>query len=123
MCTRGSCWSASLTAASVLWRDKLGQISLAVTTLFWGAGATLQFIVLKWAEQVLGLDLSRAAILQAIVAVGIAVGAVYAAASVSLKRSLGVLPVGIAMEPSSPFPRSTAGRSRRKDPWRSCGVR
>jgi hypothetical protein len=45
------------TAARVLWRDKLGQISLAVTTLFWGAGATLQFIVLKWAEQVLGLDL------------------------------------------------------------------
>jgi MFS family permease len=82
---------------SVLWRDKLGQISLAVTTLFWGAGATLQFIVLKWAEQVLGLDLSRAAILQAVVAVGIAVGAVYAAARVSLKRSLGVLPVGIAM--------------------------
>jgi MFS family permease len=82
---------------SVLWRDKLGQISLAVTTLFWGAGATLQFIVLKWAEQVLGLDLSRAAILQAIVAVGIAGGAVFAAARVSLKRSLGVLPVGVAM--------------------------
>ena len=82
---------------SVLWRDKIGQISLAVTTLFWGAGATLQFIVLKWAEQVLGLDLSRAAILQAIVAVGIAVGAVYAAASVTLKRSLGVLSVGVAM--------------------------
>jgi len=82
---------------NVLWRDKLGQISLAVTTLFWGAGATLQFIVLKWAEQVLGLDLSRAAILQAIVAIGIAAGAVYAAASVSLKRSLGVLPVGVAM--------------------------
>jgi MFS family permease len=82
---------------SVLWRDKLGQISLAVTTLFWGAGATLQFIVLKWAEQVLGLDLSRAAILQAIVAIGIAAGAVYAAARVSLKRSLGVLPVGVAM--------------------------
>ena len=82
---------------SVLWRDKLGQISLAVTTLFWGAGATLQFIVLKWAEQVLELDLSRAAILQAIVAIGIAAGAVYAAARVSLKQSLGVLPVGIAM--------------------------
>ena len=26
---------------ALLWRDKLGQISLAVTTLFWGAGATL----------------------------------------------------------------------------------
>jgi len=82
---------------SVLWRDKLGQISLAVTTLFWGAGATLQFIVLKWAEQVLGLDLSKAAILQAIVAVGIALGAVHAAARVSLKKSLDVLPVGVAM--------------------------
>jgi MFS transporter, LPLT family, lysophospholipid transporter len=82
---------------SVLWRDKLGQISLAVTTLFWGAGATLQFIVLKWAEQVLGLDLARAAILQAVIAVGIAIGAVYAAATVSLKKSLGVLPVGVAM--------------------------
>ncbi|MGZ8253279.1 MAG: lysophospholipid transporter LplT [Burkholderiaceae bacterium] len=82
---------------SVLWRDKLGQISLAVTTLFWGAGATLQFIVLKWAEQVLGLDLSRAAILQAVVAVGIAVGAIYAASTVALKQSMRVLPVGVAM--------------------------
>jgi hypothetical protein len=43
----------------LLWRDKLGQISLATTTLFWGAGATLQFIVIKWAEQALHLDLSR----------------------------------------------------------------
>jgi MFS family permease len=82
---------------SVLWRDKLGQISLAVTTLFWGAGATLQFIVLKWAEQVLGLDLSRAAILQAVVAVGIAGGAVFAAARVSLRHSMSVLPVGVVM--------------------------
>ncbi|MGZ8993728.1 MAG: lysophospholipid transporter LplT [Burkholderiaceae bacterium] len=82
---------------TVLWRDKLGQISLAVTTLFWGAGATLQFIVLKWAETVLGLDLARAAILQAVVAVGITIGAVYAAATVALKKAMGVLPVGIAM--------------------------
>jgi len=81
----------------VLWRDRLGQISLAVTTLFWGAGATLQYIVLKWSEQVLGLTLSQGAILQAVVAVGIAVGAVWAAARVTLKRSLSVLPVGIAM--------------------------
>jgi hypothetical protein len=80
-----------------LWRDKLGQISLAVTTLFWGAGATLQFIVLKWSETVLGMTLSQGAILQAVVAVGIAIGAVWAAARVSLKRSLSVLPVGIAM--------------------------
>ena len=31
-----------------LWRDRLGQISLAVTTLFWGAGATLQLLVISW---------------------------------------------------------------------------
>jgi MFS family permease len=82
---------------STLWRDKLGQISLAVTTLFWGAGATLQFIILKWSETVLGMTLSQGAIMQAVVAIGIAIGAVTAAARVSLKRSLSVLPVGIAM--------------------------
>jgi MFS family permease len=81
----------------ILWRDKLGQISLAVTTLFWGAGATLQFIVLKWAEVSLGMSLSEGAILQAVVAVGVAAGAIIAAAKVPLKRSLSVLPVGIAM--------------------------
>jgi MFS family permease len=81
----------------VLWRDKLGQISLAVTTLFWGAGATLQFIVLKWADVQLGMPLSRAAILQGVVALGIAVGAVIAARFVPLRGSLRVLPVGVAM--------------------------
>ncbi|MCU0952265.1 MAG: lysophospholipid transporter LplT, partial [Burkholderiaceae bacterium] len=80
-----------------LWRDKLGQISLAVTTLFWGAGATLQFIVLKWSETALGMTLSQGAVLQAVVAIGIAIGSVWAAARVSLKRSLSVLPVGVAM--------------------------
>ncbi len=82
---------------STLWRDKLGQISLSVTTLFWGAGATLQFIVLKWSETTLGMTLSQGAVLQAVVAVGIAIGSVWAAAHVSLKKSLTVLPVGVAM--------------------------
>ena len=81
----------------VLWRDKLGQISLAVTTLFWGAGATLQFIVLKWAENHLHLPLDRGAILQGVVAIGIAIGAVLAGRYIPLRRSLSVLPLGIAM--------------------------
>ncbi len=81
----------------VLWRDKLGQISLSVTTLFWGAGATLQFIVLDWARYTLDMPLSRAAVLQGVVALGIAVGAVLAARIVRLRDSLRVLPVGIAM--------------------------
>ncbi|MCB1949448.1 MAG: lysophospholipid transporter LplT [Burkholderiales bacterium] len=80
----------------LLWMDKLGQISLAVTTLFWGAGATLQFIVIKWAEVVLNYPLNKAAQLQGIVAFGIAIGAVMAARTISLKRSLSVIPLGFA---------------------------
>ena len=80
-----------------LWNDRLGQISLAVTTLFWGAGATLQFIVIKWAQVALHMNLSQGAILQAISAVGVAGGAVWAAWRVPLRNSLNVLPYGIAM--------------------------
>ena len=80
-----------------LWKDRLGQISLAVTTLFWGAGATLQFIVIEWARSALGFDLSKAAILQGVTAVGIAIGAVLASAWVSLDRAVRVIPLGIAM--------------------------
>ena len=82
---------------TTLWKDKLGQISLAVTTLFWGAGATLQFIVLKWAEKSLHMPLDKAAILQGIVAVGVALGAMAAARFVPLKKSLTVMPLGIIM--------------------------
>lgn len=81
----------------LLWRDRLGQVSLATTTLFWGAGATLQFIVLAWAQKALGFDLSQASIMQGVVAVGIAVGAVLAARFVSLRQSVQVLPIGVAM--------------------------
>jgi hypothetical protein len=82
----------------LLWRDKLGQISLAVTTLFWGAGQTLQFIVIKWAASNLGLlELSDATLLQGAVAVGIAIGAVLAARFISLRKAASVIPLGIMM--------------------------
>ena len=81
----------------LLWSDKLGQITLATTTLFWGAGATLQFIVIKWAEIALGYSLSQATVLQGICALGIAAGAVIAARFVPLDRAVNVVPVGIAM--------------------------
>ena len=80
-----------------LWRDKLGQISLAVTTLFWGAGATLQFIVLKWAEASLGLPLNEATNLIGVVAIGVALGAAMAARMIPLRKSLSVIPMGIIM--------------------------
>jgi len=80
-----------------LWHDKLGQISLAVTTLFWGAGATLQFIVIEWSRVALGYNLSQASILQGICALGIAIGAVAASVTVRLDRAVSVIPLGIAM--------------------------
>ena len=81
----------------LLWRDRLGQISLAVTTLFWGAGATLQFIVIKWSEAALNLDLSKSSMLQGVVAIGVAAGAIMAARRVTLRKSVKVIPMGIAM--------------------------
>jgi len=82
---------------ALLWRDKLGQISLATTTLFWGAGATLQFIVIDWAATHLCYNLSRASMMQGIVAVGIALGAALAALMVSLRNAVKVLPLGVLM--------------------------
>jgi LPLT family lysophospholipid transporter-like MFS transporter len=82
---------------ALLWRDRLGQISLATTTLFWGAGATLQFIVIDWAARALSLNLSQAAMLQGVVALGIALGAMLAARFVSLRGAVGVLPIGAVM--------------------------
>nr|WP_315481277.1 lysophospholipid transporter LplT [uncultured Undibacterium sp.] len=80
-----------------LWRDKLGQISLAVTTLFWGAGATLQYLVLKWAEVNLHMPLNKGSELQGVFAVGIAIGALFAARIIPLKKSLSVMPLGVLM--------------------------
>jgi len=82
---------------TMLWKDKLGQISLSVTTLFWGAGATLQFLVLQWAAIHLGLPLDKGAVLQGITAVGVALGAAIAGRFIALRDSLKVLPAGIAM--------------------------
>ncbi|MCL2346603.1 MAG: lysophospholipid transporter LplT [Desulfobulbus sp.] len=82
---------------TLLWRDRLGQISLAVTTLFWGAGATLQFLVIAWADEALGFNLSQSSMLQGVVAFGVAIGAVFAARFITLRKSVKVIPLGIAM--------------------------
>jgi LPLT family lysophospholipid transporter-like MFS transporter len=80
-----------------LWKDRLGQISLAVTTLFWGAGATLQFIMIEWSRNALGYNLSQASILQGVCALGIAAGAVIASMHIRLDRAIRVIPLGITM--------------------------
>ncbi|HEY3326225.1 MAG TPA: lysophospholipid transporter LplT [Novimethylophilus sp.] len=82
---------------TALWRDPQGQVSLAVTTLFWGAGATMRLVVIAWAAAALNLGLDRATQLTATVALGIAFGSVFAARYVKLHESAKVLPAGIAM--------------------------
>jgi MFS family permease len=81
----------------LLWKDPLGQVSLGVTTLFWGTGATLRLIVLGWAAVALHYDMAHAAMLTAWVAVGIAIGSILAARFVKLEQSVKVLPIGVAM--------------------------
>ncbi len=80
-----------------LWRDKLGQISLATTTLFWGVAGNLRYIVLAWAAAALAYSTSQASALVGVVAIGTAVGAVVASVKMSLDRATNVIPLGIGM--------------------------
>ncbi|MEK8087271.1 lysophospholipid transporter LplT [Aquabacterium sp. A3] len=80
-----------------LWRDRLGQISLATTTLFWGVSGNLRYIVLAWAAVALGYDTTKASALVGVVAVGTAVGAVWASMKMQLDRATAVIPLGVGM--------------------------
>jgi MFS transporter, LPLT family, lysophospholipid transporter len=80
-----------------LWRDKLGQISLAATTLIWGVAGNLRFIVLAWAAAALGYGVTQATALQSVVAIGMAVGAVVASTRMRLEDGPRVIPLGIGM--------------------------
>ena len=80
-----------------LWADKLGQISLATTTLFWGASANLRVIVFAWAAAALGYTTTQASTLTGVVAIGTAIGAVVASVFMRLDKATNVIPLGIAM--------------------------
>ncbi|RZL87045.1 MAG: lysophospholipid transporter LplT [Variovorax sp.] len=82
---------------SRLWRDKLGQISLSTTTLFWGAGGNLKYIVLAWASLALGYSTAQASALTGVVAIGTAVGAIVASVRMRLDMATRVIPLGISM--------------------------
>jgi len=80
-----------------LWADKLGQISLATTTLFWGVSGNLRYIVLAWAAAALHYNTTQASSLVGVVAVGTAAGAIVASVFMKLDRATGVIPLGIGM--------------------------
>jgi len=80
-----------------LWKDRLGQISLATTTLFWGVSGNLRYIVLAWSAAALGYSTTQASSLVGVVAIGTAVGAVVASVRMKLHQATRVIPLGIAM--------------------------
>ena len=82
---------------AALWRDKLGQISLATTTLFWGVSGNLRYIVLAWSAAALGYSTTQASSLVGVVAIGTAVGAILASMRMRLEHATQVMPLGIAM--------------------------
>ncbi len=80
-----------------LWNDRLGQISLSTTTLFWGVSGNLRYIVLAWAAAALSYSTTQASALVGVVAIGTAVGAVVASMRMRLDMATRVMPLGIAM--------------------------
>jgi MFS family permease len=82
---------------AALWRDKLGQISLATTTLFWGVSGNLRYIVLAWSAAALGYSTTQASSLVGVVAIGTAIGAVMASMRMRLDQATSVMPLGIGM--------------------------
>jgi LPLT family lysophospholipid transporter-like MFS transporter len=86
-------WSCN----SRLWRDKLGQISLASTTLIWGVSGNLRYIILAWSAAALGYSTTQASSLSGVVALGTAIGAVVASMYTRLDKATGVIPMGIVL--------------------------
>lgn len=86
-------WGCNL----ALWRDKLGQISLSTTTVFWGVSGNLRYIVLAWSAAALSYSTTQASALVGVVAIGTAVGAIAASMKVRLDHATSLMPLGIAM--------------------------
>ena len=82
---------------SRLWADKLGQITLATTTLLWGIFGNLRIIVFAWAAAALGYGTTQASNLAGVVIVGSVFGAVTASMVMKLDRATSVLPLGVVV--------------------------
>ena len=82
---------------TLLWSDKLGQISLSTTTLFWGVLGNLRVIVFAWAAVALGYSTTQASSLVGVIVIGTAIGAVIASMRMTLDQATKLIPLGIAM--------------------------
>ena len=84
------------TACRVLWRNGETRFSLMGTSMFWGAGVTLRFLLVLWVPVALGItDNATPTYLNAMVAIGIVVGAGAAAKLVTLETVARCMPAGI----------------------------
>lgn len=83
-------------ACKTLWRNRETRFSLVGTSLFWGAGVTLRFLLVLWVPVALGItDNATPTYLNAMVAVGIVVGAGAAAKLVTLETVARCMPAGV----------------------------
>ncbi|HEX3835672.1 MAG TPA: lysophospholipid transporter LplT [Steroidobacteraceae bacterium] len=83
-------------ALKVLIRTPDTRFSMTGTSLFWGTGSTMRFLLVAWVPIALGITSnSMPAYLNAMVAVGIVIGAGLAAKFVALDRADRVLPAGV----------------------------
>ncbi|MCG0455795.1 lysophospholipid transporter LplT [Enterobacter cloacae complex sp. ECC445] len=84
------------TACRVLWRNGETRFSLMGTSMFWGAGVTLRFLLVLWVPVALGItDNATPTYLNAMVAIGIVVGAGAAAKLVTFETVARCMPAGI----------------------------
>lgn len=89
-----------LIALRTLFGNADARFSLLGTSIFWGAGSTLRFLLVAWVPATLLITdsaqaLSTAANLSGVVAIGIAVGAAAAARYVTLATVNRALPAGL----------------------------
>jgi MFS transporter, LPLT family, lysophospholipid transporter len=82
---------------NLLWRDHLGKVSLASTTLFWGVSGNLRYIILAWGAIAMGYSVTESSNLIGVVAIGTAIGAVVASMYVRLDKAPSVMLLGVAM--------------------------
>jgi MFS transporter, LPLT family, lysophospholipid transporter len=80
-----------------LWGDKLGQITLATTTLLWGIFGNLRVIVFAWAAAALGYGTTQASSLAGVVIVGSVIGAVLASTTMRLEHAVKIIPLAIVI--------------------------
>ena len=81
--------------ARCLWHDNASRVALCTTSLFWAGAAALQFVVLQWAAESLGLTLAQAGLLQGVLGIGMVAGALAGASRIGLERAHKVLPLGL----------------------------